>query len=93
MQSQTTQMRYSVVPIRHQNQRCLHPHDARLRRQVASAGRAHQSSTTPAHEGNTGASHSIDTSTPAKGAIEDRIRKILAEPEIAELIKEYITKL
>ena len=81
------------MPLRHHYNRCLHPHDARLRRhKVASAGRAHQSSTTPAHEGNTGASQSIDNSFSAseEDAIIDIVRTILAEPEFTELIKELI---
>ncbi|MBN2734759.1 MAG: hypothetical protein JXQ82_07885 [Methanomicrobiaceae archaeon] len=81
------------MPSRHHFQRCLHPHDARLRRQlVASAGRAHQSSTTPAHGGNTGASHSIDNFTPVKGVIEDRIeRRIRENLKLSRLLEEYLS--
>jgi hypothetical protein len=73
------------VPLKHQKQRCLHPHDARLRRQpVASAGRAHQSSTTPAHEGFTGASHSIDH------GITNKIKQRLQEnPKLSQLLEDY----
>lgn len=80
------------MPIKHQNKRCLHPHDARLRRQVASAGRARKSSTTPAHEGATGASHSIDDLFYAstQGAITNQISKILAEPEFTGLINGLV---